>query len=337
VPAAVAVSEHPVPAESTGDVVGLLLDAGMEGAEMVVLAVAPGLVGAIEDVAGSVQALLGAGHCLGFCTAAVVGGGRRLGASGIAALAVSGVPWHAAEIGPGLVVPDALSMGAAPGLVVTSVAPRLPMAPGSIEGVPQGHPGSILLDGTCSGGAALWCDQGSGVQVVEVGGWRPLGPTRSAGCSGGSLVALDAMPANEVLVAELAAMAIEARQSVLDVALRRCGSAVVEELVALEVDPRTAVTRTSTSLVDGEPVEVVVRDAGSLCSEIEHLIARADAEAALVCSPLLGPRAVVGDAGRGATRLAVALGDRCGGLPVAGIALGMASGPPPVTVLLCSG
>ena len=81
---AAALSQHPVPAEAVGEVVGQVLD-DLAGApvDLAVLFVSPHYVGAVDDIAATVRTLLGhgadpGGVLLGCTTAAVIGGAREI-------------------------------------------------------------------------------------------------------------------------------------------------------------------------------------------------------------------------------------------------------------------
>lgn len=76
---AAALSEHPVPAEATGEVVGSVLDQ-LDGRpiDLAVLFASPHHVGAVEDIAKTVRSLTAPGALIGCTTAAVIGGAREI-------------------------------------------------------------------------------------------------------------------------------------------------------------------------------------------------------------------------------------------------------------------
>jgi hypothetical protein len=339
----VAVSEHPLPTEATGEVAGQLLEAGAAGADLLVVAVSPALGGALEDVGGALWRLLGPRHSLGVCTTAVLGGGRCLGETGVAALAVSGVACRTTRVEastspPGRDVPlDAPSLVIAP---LGSSVPRLD--PGLVGGHPvltprarRTPPGAIWLDGRAAElGASVWCEPGSGAQVVELGGWRPLGPPRSAGGSPHRLATLDGLAAAEVVLAELSALDPELRSDVADVALRSGEGTEVRRLIGIGAEARSDAVRTSVAVPDGAAVEVVVRCTSSVGAELLAVLEQRRGAGAVVCSPLLGtgapgsPQVGDGFALRGAVARAT------GGQALIGLALGAATLPAPVVMMV---
>ncbi len=75
-PFAAALSEHPLPTQATGEVVGELLERLGEPPDLAVLFVTRPHQGALEDIASSVQTLLAPGTLVG-CTAVSALGGRQ--------------------------------------------------------------------------------------------------------------------------------------------------------------------------------------------------------------------------------------------------------------------
>lgn len=71
---AAALSQHPVPAEAVGEVVGAVLDALGPAPDLAVLFCSPAVAGAMEDVVGAVRATLAPAHLIGAAAATVVGG-----------------------------------------------------------------------------------------------------------------------------------------------------------------------------------------------------------------------------------------------------------------------
>lgn len=350
---ALGVSEHPLPAESTGEVAGHLLDAGLRGAELVVAAVAPGLAGALEDISASLARLLDARHCVGMCSGNLIGGGRRLGTGGLVALALGGPSWRAARLRADGPAPTAVADGAAIGLVVSPAGVPVPLAPGLLGGCVASTPAPIHLDGEpAPEGAVLWCDAGSGVRTVHLGGWRAVGPARIADGTGARLATLDGLPAAEVVLADLAELTDSTRRDAVDLALRVLDAPAGRPLVALGVGQPPGWLRTSVPVRPGQSVELVVRDAEAWAAELQDELSSRRGCTALVCSPLLGGGEAVGGGAVGGaaaggeavadplpetSRLARRLAVSSGELPVIGVALDVLERPAPVAALVCGG
>jgi hypothetical protein len=333
---AVAASEHPLPAESTGEVAGHLLDAGLRGADMLVVAVAAGLSGALEDVATTLASLVDARHCLGVCSSDLVGGGRCLGPGGLVALAVAGAPWQATRLSADARLPPAVAAGAVPALVVAPPGTPPPSAPAALGGCAPALPVSVHLDGRdAPDGAVAWCEADDGARVARLGGWRPIGPPWRADGTDAGVATLDGLPAAEVVLGELAALAEPIRDQLIDVALRVRRGEAGQELVSLGVGESRDVLRTSVPVRPGDAVELVVRDARALTLELERRFEAPRPPAALVCSPLLGTGSVLVDPRRAATRLARTVASSSREHPVIGLALDVGDRPAPVSILLC--
>jgi hypothetical protein len=323
-------------------VAGQLLESGAAGADLLLLAVSPALGGALEDVGASLSSLLRPHHVLGVCTASIVGGGRCLGETGVAALAVSGTACRAAELDASAPPPGTTSPPDAPTLVVAPLgSPVPPPGPRLVGGTPMltpgarsTPPGAIWLDGRAADtGAEVWYEPGSGVQVVDLGGWRSMGPPRIAGGSPHRLATLDGVTAAEVVVAELAGLDPQMRADVTDVALRPHGSWPAP-LVGLGAGGPGDAVRTSTAIADGAAVELVVRHGSAVAAELVAVMEQHGTGGAVVCSPLVRPGASGARPGRGGLALGPALAGATAGLAVIGLALGAATVPAPVLMML---
>lgn len=73
-PFAAALSEHPVPALATGEVIGQVIDAIGEAPDVAAIFVTAPFVGAVEDMAATVRALLKPGILIGATAVSVLGG-----------------------------------------------------------------------------------------------------------------------------------------------------------------------------------------------------------------------------------------------------------------------
>jgi small ligand-binding sensory domain FIST len=81
-----ALSEHPVAAHATGEVIGQVLEAGGPEPDLAVLVTSPGHAGALEDIVGTVLETLRPGALVGAAAAMVLGGGREVEAEPAVAL-----------------------------------------------------------------------------------------------------------------------------------------------------------------------------------------------------------------------------------------------------------
>lgn len=77
-PFAAAVSEHPVPAESAGEVIGDVIEQVGRGPDVAAVFVTAPLVGALEDVGKAIRELLDPRVLIGGTAVSVVGGGREI-------------------------------------------------------------------------------------------------------------------------------------------------------------------------------------------------------------------------------------------------------------------
>ena len=77
-PFAAALSEHPVPAHATGEVIGEVLEAVGKGPDLAVLFVTAAHAGALEDIARAVRVVLAPSRLLGCTTTSLVGRDREV-------------------------------------------------------------------------------------------------------------------------------------------------------------------------------------------------------------------------------------------------------------------
>lgn len=123
-PFAAAASEHPLATHAVGEVVGSILDAGLEGPDLGVLFVTGPHAGAVDDIADAVRATLAPAHLVGATAVSVIGGRREVEERPAVSL------WAARGIGS--TRPVTLDAVSAPGGFV-------------VEGMPTEIDGSLLL------------------------------------------------------------------------------------------------------------------------------------------------------------------------------------------------
>jgi small ligand-binding sensory domain FIST len=75
---AAALSEHPVPAHATGEVVGQVLEVLGAAPDLAVLFITAPHTGAVDDIAATVRAVLSPGALIGATAVSVLGGGREV-------------------------------------------------------------------------------------------------------------------------------------------------------------------------------------------------------------------------------------------------------------------
>lgn len=173
-----------MPVHGAGEVIGQLLDRGCSAPELLLLAVTPGLAGALEDVAGALEALLRPHLLVGGAVAwlAAAGTAPPPGAPAIAAWALAGV---------------------------TAVARRSGDGPPTLHVAVDDHPpaggqlaGPTTIGSEVAGSGTVTLDlHGPGLRAVRDDGLRPLG--REVGvdhADGRVLHRLDGHPAADCLV-----------------------------------------------------------------------------------------------------------------------------------------
>jgi small ligand-binding sensory domain FIST len=200
---AAAISEHPLTAHATGEVVGQVLEALGPGPDLALVFVTAAHGGALEDVARTIRATLGPGTLVGCTAESVVGPAREVEEAPAVSL------W-AGNVGP--VTPvrlDAVAAGGDEGLVLTGMPDPLPPGTGAmvlfadpfsfpadaaLTALDEAHPGLTVVGGNASaargpGGnrlvlddqvvdrGAVGCLLGPGVEIATVvsQGCRPLG------------------------------------------------------------------------------------------------------------------------------------------------------------------
>lgn len=200
-PFAAALSEHPVPAHATGEVVGEVLESIGDGVDLAVVFVTESHAGAMEDIAAAVRATLHPGVLLGATAVSVVGGAREVeehpGISLFAARlptpavpvrlstvttedgpAVMGMPEEAATAGTLILLPDPFSFPADSLLDrLADLTPGLKVV-GGLASAARGPGGNrLVLDGTVHTDGAVGALLDPSVRVTSVvsQGCRPIG------------------------------------------------------------------------------------------------------------------------------------------------------------------
>jgi len=224
---AAALSQHPVPAEAVGEVVGRILDDLGAAPDLAVLFVSPSQAGAVDDMAAAVRATLSPATLLGAAASTVIGGGREVDEGPAVAL------W-AGRIGPVLPVrlrvepaeggmqvagvPGAAGAGARTLLLLADpfslpldgllagLADTLPdlTVVGGLASAARGPGGNrLVLDGEVhrDGAVGVLLPEGSTARPLVSQGCRPVGePMTVTAVDGPMLLALAGRPALDRLL-----------------------------------------------------------------------------------------------------------------------------------------
>ncbi len=212
---AAALSEHPLATHAVGECVGQLLEHVGTGADLLVVAVTPPLLGALDDVAGTARALLGPTVTLALGASSVLGGPREVdqrAAVSMFALGTGGAAppsrpvrlWHHGTGPSGTAPDDDRWDGAAGTLLLFADAHSFPLEP-LLDDLARRAPQLLVVGGTASaashpGGNRLVLDDAAhtdgavgvllppevGVRAVVSQGGRPVGsPLTVTGTSAG--------------------------------------------------------------------------------------------------------------------------------------------------------
>lgn len=315
-----ALSQHPVPTEAVGEVVGSVLEQ-LDGAtpELVVVFASPHHVGALEDMTGAIRSLLEPRILLGGTAMAIVGGAREVedgpALSVLAASlpgatltpltleavrtadgpAIAGWPESSPTAGALLMIADPFSFPADAFLArLNEDAPELQVL-GGLASAAQGPGGNrLVIDGDIRTEGAVGVFVPMGVDVVPVvsQGCRPIGqPFVVTEARHNVLVQLGGRPAMERLEETVAELS-EAEQELLGGGLH-VGIVVDEHREEFErgdflVRNVTGVDREEGAIAVGDLVEVGqtvqlhLRDAGSADEDLRELLAGHRADAALL-------------------------------------------------------
>lgn len=315
-----ALSQHPVPTEAVGEVVGSLLEQ-LDGAtpELTVVFASPHHVGALEDMTGTIRSLLEPRALLGGTAMAVVGGAREVedgpALSVLAASlpgvrltpltleavrtadgpAIAGWPDPSPTGGALLMIADPFSFPADAFLArLNEDAPDLQVL-GGLASAAQGPGGNRLVvdaDIRTDGAVGVFLPLGVDVVPVVSQGCRPIGkPFVVTEARHNVLVQLGGRPAMERLEETVADLS-EAERELLGGGLHvgivvdehreefARGDFLVRNVTGID---REEATIALGDLVEvGQTVQFHLRDAGSADEDLRELLAGHDADAALL-------------------------------------------------------
>ena len=318
-PFAAALSEHPVTAHATGEVIGQVLEAGVTEPDLALLFVTPPHGGALEDAAAAVQATLRPRVLLGCAAESVAGPGREVEATAAVSLwAAAGLPARPLrfEFGPGANEPDAWPDDASEATALLLLAdpysfdaegffawlsrhhPALPVI-GGMASAAQGPGGNRLAGGpdvTSHGAVAALLGPGVDMVTVVSQGCRPIGRAWAVTRAEANVVyELASQPAVDRLM-EMAQRDLDERE----VAIVNAGGLhlgrVIDEHKAdfgpgdflvrnvLGADRSVGAIAVNDVVEVGTTVQFHLRDAVSADEELRHLLAGRRAEAALLFS-----------------------------------------------------
>jgi len=310
---AAALSQHPVPAEAVGEVVGSVLDQVGPGPDVAVLFASPGLAGAMEDIAATVRAILTPGVLVGATASTVIGGGREVddgpalalwagpapGAQAVRLDAVTapggvqvrGLPAAAGEGGPRtlLLLADPFSLPT-DGLLegMGRDLPELAVV-GGLASAARGPGGNrLVLDGEVRshGAVGVLFPPGAAVTSLVSHGCRPVGgPMIVTEVDGSVLLGLAGQPALDRLVEVARAIAPDDRHLfeagpqvgvVVDEAKATFGTGdfLIRDVVGADADRRGVAVGARVEV--GTTVQFHVRDADSADDDLRRLLAEVD-------------------------------------------------------------
>lgn len=311
-------SEHPVPSQAVGEAVGQALEQlADERPDLVVMFASPHHVGAFEDVAASVRALLDPTVLVGCSAVAVIGGPRevedrpalsvfaaRLPATVLTPARLEVVPtpdgpaiigWPDEPEGTLLLLADPFTFPVdaflervnedLPGLKVVGGLASAAMAPGGNR---------VVVDAEVSASGAVGALLKGGVEVRTIvsQGCRPVGkPYVVTKAERNFILELGGKPALQRLQ-ETAVAASEDERELMRRGLH-IGCVVDEQRVEFSRgdflvrgvvggDQRSGAIAVGDIVPVGRTVQFQVRDAGSADEDLRHLLAEADADAALL-------------------------------------------------------
>ena len=351
---AAALSEHPLATHAVGECVGHLLERVGTAPDLLVVAVTPPLLGALDDVAGAARGLLAPTVTLGVGVASVLGGPREVeGRAAVTMFAVA-TDGHGPDprpvrldasndldnlgglTGTLLLLADPLSVQV-DGLVehLAVAAPELVVVGGTATGAQHAGGNRLFLDGvTHTGGVVgVLLPPSVPVRTVVSQGCQPVGPTFTVtGVAGQVLTSLAGAPAldrlDQVRASLVGKLAVPSREEVL------VGKVVDEHLVdvgrsdllvrrVLRVDPAEATLTVDGQLALGDRVQFMVRDAATASDDLRELVGGESAAGAFVLTSVARGLRLFGEADHDAGIVDEALD----GAPVAGIFCGAEVGP----------
>lgn len=315
---AVGLSEHPVPAQATGDALGAVLDRMGTDADLVIVTVTGNHAGALDDVARAAQRVLRPRTTIGAASSGVLGGHREVdGAPGVAICAlrcgaVTPVRLRAARMESGWTVggmPAAATEGErvlllladphsfpAEGLLghLADAAPGLRVVGGLTAGA-RGRGGArLVLDGEehTTGAVGVLLDPEADVTPLVSQGCRPIGdPFVVTRADGRHLLELGGRPAVERLRELLEDLEPSDRMLatsglqigiVLDEGRATFGQGDFLVRPVHAVDSGTAVVSLGDAVEVGRTVQFQLRDAAAASADLHSLLSDREAEGALV-------------------------------------------------------
>jgi small ligand-binding sensory domain FIST len=307
---AAALSEHPVPPEAVGEVVGAVLDRVGPAPDLAVVFLSPALAGAAEDIAATVRATLQPGCLVGAAASAVIGGPHESEDGPAIALwagrtgpvlpvritahpadggvRILGVPQAAGDGGPRTLVllsdPFSLPLDA----LLATMADDLPdlTVVGGLASSARGPGGNrLVLDDEIhrDGAVGVLLPPGAGVVPVVSQGCRPVGdPMIVTEVDGPLLLELAGQPALDRLLASAASLGEDDR-SIFEIgpqigvvvdetkATFRTGDFLIRNVTGVDPDRRAVAVGAQVEV--GTTVQFHVRDADSADEELRGLMA----------------------------------------------------------------
>ena len=349
-----ALSEHPLATHAVGECVGHLLERVGPEPDLLVVAVTPPLLGALDDVVGAARGLLGPSVVVGVGAAAVLGGPREVeGRAAVAMFAVaSGGPGPVARpvrlearhdldhlrglSGTLLLFVDPLSVQFER-LVehLVEAAPDLLVLGGTATGAQHAGGNRLLLDGAThtDGAVGVLLAPSVPVRAVVSQGVQPVGPTFTVtGVEGQVLTSLAGAPAldrlDEVRASILGEVAMPAREDVLvgrvvDAHLLDVGRGDLLARRVRSVDAAEATVTVDGQVALGDVVQFLVRDAATATDDLRELVGGESAAGAFVLTSTARGLRLFGEADHDAGIVDEALD----GAPLAGVFCGAEAGP----------
>ena len=351
---AAALSEHPLATHATGECVGHLLEHVGPSPDLLVVAVTPPLLGALDDVVGAARGLLGPAVTLGVGAASVLGGPREVegrAAVSMFAVATGGLapaaravrldaPQHLDELrgraGTLLLLADPLSARFDDVVRhLAATAPDLLVVGGTASGAQHARGNRLVLDGATfsEGAVGALLPPEVPVRAVVSQGCRPVGPTFTVtGVEGQVLTSLAGAPAldrlDEVRASLVGQTAVPSRDEVLvgrvvDEHLLDVGRGDLLARAVLRVDAAAATVAVDDRMALGDRVQFLVRDAATAHDDLCELVGGESAAGAFVLTSVARGHRLFGEADHDAGVVDEALD----GAPTAGIFCGAEAGP----------
>lgn len=351
--AAAALSEHPVAAEATAEVIGDVLDAIGPAPDLAVVFVSGDHVRALEQIAATVRVALAPGTLVGATAATVVGGARavegwpavslwaaRTGPARAVRLSAAAHPGGVALLGADELADAAgtLVLVAAPGPFpmgavldeLAAVAPALSVV-GGVASASAGTGADRLVvdaDVHADGAVGALVDPGAGVTALVSQGCRPIGePMTVTAADGPALLGLAGQPALDRF-RQLVAGTDDAGREVMRRGVH-LGVVVAEHKVDFErgdflIRPVVGSDAGRDAVVVGDVVPVgavvqfQVRDASAADDDLRAVLAGRSADAALLFTDDGRGARLFADADHDAAVLADVAGPAVAGMGCAG-------------------